>query len=691
MRERSRIFSTILLITGSFFHGVGVDAHVEGAVVNIPEIPGASITFDGTENDAEWAGAASFSIDYNNSGTHPLTAEVKAFYKSDGIYLLIVTSDATKIGNSDSDKTDNDWVRVYFDINHSGGAAATSTDWGIAILRNGQATWGSADLTPPWSTEVLEANLGVTSNSTWTIEVRLPADDPSGLDVSTDTVGIYFCLYNEALATQSASKKFTHWPEPTDWNVTPPLTPDDWGNFILTKPDIMLSTDSLDFGELTFGGMKDMSVDIENIGTADLDVTEVSLADGTEFMFYNSFTGGIIQPGAKETVTVRYAPTSCTLTAAESHEATLTVKSNDPDTPSLVIDMSGKAPCPDIELTEPFLNFGKLPLGDIKDMTVTIENNGVEGSKLNVEVRVEKLDSSTDDYLPFSLGAIGEMSQSFLVENGGSAEVTVRYNPTEGSTLDTLHQAQLIFESNDPDDEEAEQSIIVEGNAREFVDTIFILDRSGSMLDKDKTGTTKWKTTEWATAIAAEVLRLFRLEGDTDGDRVGAVWFGGSTADFFDPLTRFTGGDPTSFTSSFVDPEAHYMTPIGVGIERAHEGFEEEEEEPTRTNVGILMSDGLHNWPTEATTVEGLGLEDPVKDNEKMMQIHTIALGIDTNVSTDLLNAIRDHYEPPGSGSTFNITSNPEKLGELFTESLMEPLLVNRIAFDVRGGDHLIM
>ncbi|MBV7337526.1 LysM peptidoglycan-binding domain-containing protein [Chloroflexi bacterium TSY] len=347
----------------------------------------------------------------------------------------------------------------------------------------------------------------------------------------------------------------------------------------------------------------------------------------------------------------------------------------DIDTPASLI--FGQNRCPNLAFSEPYLNFGKKQLDpyDPYSSSVTISNDGTADSVLQVENITLNPPGS-----PFTLESVSKGGTSilppyaFTLSTSETAEVVIGYNPTHGSTIGDPHHTDLRIESNDPD--EGRASLSVEGYAREPIDTIFILDQSGSMLNRDK-----WVTTEWATDSAFEVLRLFSI----GNDQVGAVGFGGSSSNpqsFVLAAKDFFPNDPTYFTSSFADANNAYYTPIGLGIEEPHGQFDIDE----RTHIGILMSDGKHNRPAEtkdATTVAGLNLPLAVERNSKNMHIHTIALGRDGGVSTGLLEDIRGNYN--GDFTTYNITDDPTRLAELFIEPLVEPFMVNRVAETADG------
>ncbi len=199
---------------------LGLAPALPAQVVQSPGITGTSITFDGTEAGGEWTGAYAFVIDYMNGD--PLTADVKAFHDAAGVYLLVEIAD---VSNNNNDAL---WLR--FDLDHSAGDV-DANDWGIDITRSGQATWGELTVDPgTWA--AIPSDVGVSSTGTgWTVEIRLPTGAPSGLDLTTGTVGAYFALYDADLAFSPNSAKYTQWPAPADLNTVADGSPDDWGDY----------------------------------------------------------------------------------------------------------------------------------------------------------------------------------------------------------------------------------------------------------------------------------------------------------------------------------------------------------------------------------------------------------------------------------------------------------------------------
>lgn len=105
----------------------------------------------------------------------------------------------------------------------------------------------------------------------------------------------------------------------------------------IPEPDIDLSATTLDFGAVDAGTVAPFqAVEIVNVGRADLEVNTISVTGSGAFSL--SSTGAFTVPpeGGSNTLIVEYAPTVST-----GDSATVTITSNDPDEPSLTIDLIG--------------------------------------------------------------------------------------------------------------------------------------------------------------------------------------------------------------------------------------------------------------------------------------------------------------------------------------------------------------
>ncbi len=102
-------------------------------------------------------------------------------------------------------------------------------------------------------------------------------------------------------------------------------------------PAISVSPASLDFGSVTLGQFKELTLQVSNIGTATLNVTSLGGSSG-QFTKQSGNLPGTIAPGGSVNMTIRFTPAS-----AGPASGTITISSNDPARPTVVVNVSGNA------------------------------------------------------------------------------------------------------------------------------------------------------------------------------------------------------------------------------------------------------------------------------------------------------------------------------------------------------------
>ncbi|MBI2884485.1 MAG: choice-of-anchor D domain-containing protein, partial [Candidatus Methylomirabilis oxyfera] len=186
------------------------------------------------------------------------------------------------------------------------------------------------------------------------------------------------------------------------------------------QPAISLTPTSLDFGTVVVGGSISKTTTITNLGTAPLDVTGIGSCNATSAEFtYSPLAPFTLAPGAKQTLTVSYAPTQ-----AATDTGCLTIASNDPVTPSLPVNVTatGVLPPPpgglDVEIKH-FYVTEKVRIGQQVKFKLDIDNeedssgqapatlvgiqNGVEVYNQTITVFVEpELEEATWSFPPYT-------------------------------------------------------------------------------------------------------------------------------------------------------------------------------------------------------------------------------------------------------------------------------------------------
>ncbi len=138
--------------------------------------------------------------------------------------------------------------------------------------------------------------------------------------------------------------------------------------------------DHLDFGPVIAGTTATRGVRLVNRGTAPLVITSL-LADGPEFDA--TATSMVVPPGTEVTVRTAFQPL-----APGAGAATLTIATNDPDTPTIQVALAGVGtPAPQARVSPAAID-AVLSTGDIATGIVTLANDGTVPLTFQVGVEV---------------------------------------------------------------------------------------------------------------------------------------------------------------------------------------------------------------------------------------------------------------------------------------------------------------
>ena len=201
----------------------------------------------------------------------------------------------------------------------------------------------------------------------------------------------------------------------------------------LPLPDIDVWPLSIDFGTVPVGTYATEQVEVANVGTADLDVTSLTLAVGGEFSFVCATLPGVIVPGGVEYIDVTYTPVDNT-----ADYDTLTIASNDPDEPTVDVELiAAPTPQPDIDVDPWTVDFGDVKVNTNAIESVMIYNVGQADLNLN--------SISVNGPAAFT---IPTNPQGQIVSAGGSTLMQVGFTPT----YEIPYTGMVDIDSNDPDE-----------------------------------------------------------------------------------------------------------------------------------------------------------------------------------------------------------------------------------------------
>ncbi len=203
-------------------------------------------------------------------------------------------------------------------------------------------------------------------------------------------------------------------------------------------PDIAVSPEALDFGDVYVGSSRSLNVTISNVGDAGLTIYGVT-TDNDKFSTTNITS---LAAGESANVTVTFGPTDL-----GPQSGNLTISSDDPDEPSVKVTLSGngiaKPAAPDIAVSPEALDFGDVYVGATKSLNVTISNVGDAG------LTIYGVTTDNDKFSTTNITSLGA---------GESANVTVTFAPTDLGP----QSGNLTISSDDPD--EGTVTVALSGN-----------------------------------------------------------------------------------------------------------------------------------------------------------------------------------------------------------------------------------
>lgn len=147
------------------------------------------------------------------------------------------------------------------------------------------------------------------------------------------------------------------------------------GGIPIPAPEIELSMDSLDFGEVLVGSSTTRAVTVQNIGSDNLDVRNISFNRVTSGDFnVKRFPEANLAPGASLSFDVIYTPGSENIDTGG-----ILFDSDDLNEPRVELPLTGSgitAPAPELEVTPLVLDFGVVLLEESRSREIVIGNKG---------------------------------------------------------------------------------------------------------------------------------------------------------------------------------------------------------------------------------------------------------------------------------------------------------------------------
>ena len=179
------------------------------------------------------------------------------------------------------------------------------------------------------------------------------------------------------------------------------------------SPNIVLGSTSIDFGTVMDGLAETIELHVANDGDAPLSLSSVYIEGSTTFTIPN-FSASIAETDTG-LIDIQFSPDDET-----SFSGTLYIVSNDPDTDSLMVPLSGIGgeQAPIMTLSDNELYFGLVEAGTTVEREVIIYNEGI------LDLEIEEITITGSDYYTTTFS-------DAIVEQGDSIIVPFSFAPTE--------------------------------------------------------------------------------------------------------------------------------------------------------------------------------------------------------------------------------------------------------------------
>lgn len=209
-------------------------------------------------------------------------------------------------------------------------------------------------------------------------------------------------------------------------------------------PSIQVSPSSLDFGEVSLGGRQSLVLTVQNVGTGDLTLQEVTL-DDAEGPF--SFTGPeatLLPPEAQTEIVVAFDAQ-----LYGDNGGTLRVLSDDPFNPEVPVPLTARALGPDIELEPTSVDFGTIEVGESGVAELRVRNVG------SADLHILSWALNQPEFTVLDDGGLDGATLSM----GQQVTVTVAYTPVDEGP----DEATFIVRSDDLDEFESASTLVGSG------------------------------------------------------------------------------------------------------------------------------------------------------------------------------------------------------------------------------------
>jgi hypothetical protein len=193
------------------------------------------------------------------------------------------------------------------------------------------------------------------------------------------------------------------------------------GSGFKKEPMLSLSTSNIQFEDTWIDTLRTSKIELENKGELTMNVTEIKFLNNTDGSYsYSGITVPFqIEAGKKTEITVNFKPKKI-----QAYNSNLVISSNAYNLPNAMIKLTGNCNGPDpiIAVNTSILFFSNVPLGESKDLSIIVNNNGNATLSINSFGYVNNTDNA------FS---VFDLEIPCKIDLGTSKEIPIRFTPNQ--------------------------------------------------------------------------------------------------------------------------------------------------------------------------------------------------------------------------------------------------------------------
>lgn len=239
-------------------------------------------------------------------------------------------------------------------------------------------------------------------------------------------------------------------------------------------PDIGVEPDSLSFAAAAPGSISTQEIVVTNHGVVDLNIANVVVSGTSAFTLGSAGMVAVLAPGENIRLPLSFTP------ANPEDSASLTIYSDDPDSPSVVVPLEGQGLLPQLFVSPNPYGFGEVLVDCRQEQPITLSNLG------NATLTVSQV-------VPVGAGFdLPEIQTPFFIEPGENISLALGFTPTAEIpyagdiwiSSDSLVESTIASVTGTGTYDPAVIDEFWQGDGPwERADIYFYVDQSGSMQD----------------------------------------------------------------------------------------------------------------------------------------------------------------------------------------------------------------